>query len=277
MDRPAPLAVAKDVTRALQEDIGPGDCTAMLIPQKNVLQTILISREAAVLCGQDWFEETFRQLQADIIIEWSASDGDAIAENQEICRIEGFARAVLSGERTAINFLQTLSGTATHARRYVDAVKGTGVTILDTRKTLPGLRLAQKYAVRCGGAMNHRVGLFDAILIKENHISAAGSIRAAVSEALSLYPDLLLEVEVENLDQLEEASDAGAQRALLDNFGTDQLNQAVAVFKGRIGLEASGGIDLETVRDIAETGVDYISVGAITKSVLATDFSMRFV
>lgn len=277
MDRPAPLAVAKDVTRALQEDIGSGDCTAMLIPPGNMLQTILISREAAVLCGQAWFEETFRQLQADIVIEWSASDGDAIAVDQEICRIKGLARTVLSGERTAINFLQTLSGTATHARRYVDAVKGTGVTILDTRKTLPGLRLAQKYAVRCGGASNHRVGLFDAILIKENHISAAGSIKAAVIEALRLYPDLLLEVEVENLEQLEEACDSGAQRALLDNFGNDQLIKAVAGFKDRIGLEASGGIDLETIRDIAETGVDFISVGAITKSVLATDFSMRFV
>ena len=197
--------------------------------------------------------------------------------DQEICRLQGPARSILSGERTALNFLQTLSGTATSARRYVDAVAGTDAIILDTRKTVPGLRLAQKYAVRCGGASNHRIGLFDAILIKENHISAAGSITAAVKAALDLYPDLLLEVEVENLEQLEEARSAGAQRVLLDNFTLEALQTAVDRFKGQIGLEASGGINLETVRAVAETGVDFISTGDITKSVRAVDFSMRFV
>lgn len=269
--------VVDEVARALEEDIGSGDCTAMLIPGANELQTRLVCRERAVLCGKPWFEETFRQLDTGIAINWFAGDGDTISANQEICRIEGPARALLSGERTAINFLQTLSGTATRARQYVDAVAGTGVTILDTRKTLPGLRLAQKYAVRCGGAENHRTGLFDAILIKENHISAAGSISAAVKEAHRKFPDLLCEVEVENLEQLEQACLAGAQRALLDNFDNDQLTGAVTRYKGKIGLEASGGVTLETIRQTAVTGVDFISVGDITKSVRATDFSMRFV
>ena len=277
MDHPSPKVVTDDVARALAEDIRDGDRTAELIPAENSLQTQLISRERAVLAGQAWFEETFRQLHCDISVDWFAIDGEAISIDQEICCVTGNARGVLSGERTAINFLQTLSGTATQARRYVDAVEGTGVIILDTRKTLPGLRLAQKYAVRCGGAQNHRVGLFDAILVKENHISAAGSIGAAVKNALQLYPLLLLEVEVENLDQLEEAHAAGAQRALLDNFSNSQLRTAVERFKGKIGLEASGGISLESIRETALTGVDFISVGDLTKSVRATDFSMRFV
>jgi nicotinate-nucleotide pyrophosphorylase (carboxylating) len=269
--------VADDVARALEEDIRGGDCTAALIPASNTLQTRLLSREPAVLAGCAWFDETFRQLQADVVVEWSSNDGELLSTDQEICRVSGNARAVLSGERTAINFLQTLSGTATQARRYVDAVEGTGVIILDTRKTLPGLRLAQKYAVRCGGAQNHRVGLFDAILIKENHISAAGSIKAAVQAAARLYPDLLLEVEVENLEQLEEAHACGAQRALLDNFSHSQLRAAVERFSGDIGLEASGGVTLDTIRETALTGIDYISVGDLTKSVTATDFSMRFI
>lgn len=277
MDHPSPKVVTDDVARALEEDIRDGDCTAELIPAENSLQTRLVSRETAVLAGQAWFEETFRQLHCDISVDWFASDGEAISIDQEICCVTGNARGVLSGERTAINFLQTLSGTATQARRYVDAVEGTGVIILDTRKTLPGLRLAQKYAVRCGGAQNHRVGLFDAILVKENHISAAGSISAAVKNALRLYPHLLLEVEVENLEQLEEAHAAGAQRALLDNFSNNQLRTAVERFRGKIGLEASGGISLDTIRETALTGVDFISVGDLTKSVKATDFSMRFV
>ena len=277
MRPPSPGLVSSDVTRALQEDMGAGDCTASLIPPTAFLQTSLVCREAAILSGRAWFEESFFQLQPDVSIEWFADDGDTLTPDQEICLINGNARAVLSGERTAINFLQTLSGTATQARRYVDAVAGTGVTILDTRKTIPGLRLAQKYAVRCGGARNHRVGLFDAILIKENHISAAGTISMAVSEARRLYPDLLLEVEVENPGQLEEAHRSGAARALLDNFSLDLLQEAVARFKGKISLEASGGIDLQTIRGVAETGVDFISVGDITKSVRATDFSMRFV
>jgi nicotinate-nucleotide pyrophosphorylase (carboxylating) len=276
--RPPPQqVVADDVRRALREDLGEGDCTASLIPDKNVLRTRIICRDNAVLCGRPWLEQTFHQLDAGITITWQINDGDTMQPDQEICRLQGPARPILSGERTALNFLQTLSGTATCARRYTEAVAGTGAIILDTRKTIPGLRLAQKYAVRCGGASNHRIGLFDAILIKENHISAAGSITAAVTEALHLYPDLLLEVEVENLEQLEQAHSAGAQRVLLDNFALDDLKTAVDRFKGRIGLEASGGIDLKTVRSVAETGVDFISTGDITKSVQAVDFSMRIV
>jgi nicotinate-nucleotide pyrophosphorylase (carboxylating) len=277
MHPPPQQVVADDVRRALREDLGEGDCTASLIPDNNILQTRIICRDNAVLSGQPWLEQTFRQLDAGITITWQINDGDTMQPDQEICRLQGPARSILSGERTALNFLQTLSGTATSTRRYTEAVAGTGAIILDTRKTIPGLRLAQKYAVRCGGASNHRIGLFDAILIKENHISAAGSITAAVTEALHLYPDLLLEVEVENLEQLEEAHSAGAQRALLDNFALDDLTAAVDRFKGRIGLEASGGIDLKTVRSVAETGVDFISTGDITKSVQAVDFSMRFV
>ena len=252
-------------------------CAYALIPVDARLQTVVISRESAVLSGRPWFAETFRQLDRGVQVQWEAEDGARIERDQAVCRLQGPARAILSGERTALNFLQTLCGTATEARRYVDAVAGTQAIILDTRKTLPGLRLAQKYAVRCGGASNHRIGLFDAILIKENHISAAGSITAAVSQAIERYPDLLLEVEVENTDQLEEAMRAGAQRVLLDNFSLPNLKTAVQQFQGRIELEASGGVDLQSVRAIAETGVDFISAGAITKSVRATDFSMRFV
>jgi nicotinate-nucleotide pyrophosphorylase (carboxylating) len=277
-DVPLPPAevVSGDVARALHEDLGDGDKTAQLIPPDAVLQTRVISREPAVLSGSPWFDETFRQLDNAVQVAWQARDGDAIRENQQVCELRGPARAILSGERTALNFLQTLSGTATRANRYVEAVAGTGCIILDTRKTLPGLRLAQKYAVRCGGARNHRVGLFDAILIKENHIAAAGSISAAVRRALEYGQGLLLEVEVENLEQLEEALRAGAQRALLDNFSLTDLGIAVERCKGRIELEASGGITLESVRAVATSGVDFISVGAITKSVRATDFSMRF-
>jgi len=268
--------VAADVLRALREDLGAGDCTAELISADTRLETLVISREPAVLCGGPWFEETFRQLDEAVSVHWQAHDGDRIHKDQEICRLSGPARPILSGERTALNFLQTLSGTATQARHYVDAVAGTGATILDTRKTLPGLRLAQKYAVRCGGARNHRVGLFDAILIKENHIAAAGSITGAVRQASRLYPELLLEVEVESAEQLEEALQAGAQRVLLDNFSIRDLAATVERYRGRIELEASGGIDLQTVRAVAETGVDFISTGDLTKSVRATDFSMRF-
>ena len=274
---PPPETVAADVSRALREDVGDGDRTAALIPADTLLETRVISREAAVLSGSPWFVETFRQTDSAVRLSWQASDGDLIRRDQELCRLKGPARAILTGERTALNFLQTLSGTATQAHRYVEAVAGTGAVILDTRKTLPGLRLAQKYAVRCGGARNHRAGLFDAILIKENHISAAGSIATAVRQALQQNAGLLIEVEVENLDQLEEAWEAGAQRALLDNFSLQTLSIAVDRFKGRVELEASGGIDLQTVRAVAETGVDFISTGAITKSVQATDFSMRFV
>ena len=273
---PSPEVVAADVRRALAEDLGDGDRTAALVPAGQRLDTRVVCRETAVLCGAPWFSETFRQLDPGVQLSWRASEGQVIRRDEEVCRLSGPARSLLSGERTALNFLQTLSGTATEARRFVDAIAGTGATILDTRKTLPGLRQAQKYAVRCGGAQNHRIGLFDAILIKENHIAAAGSIGAAVAAAQRLYADLLLEVEVENLEQLEEACVAGARRALLDNFSLRQLKEAVAAYRGRIELEASGGVDLRSVRAVAETGVDFISAGAITKSVQATDYSMRF-
>ena len=272
---PADRAVAADVSRALREDLGDGDPTAALIPPDRRFITRVVCRESAILCGRPWFDETFRQLDPSVRLDWRAEDGDAVAPEQEICRLEGAARSILSGERTALNFLQTLSGTATRTRGFVDAVAGTGAVILDTRKTLPGLRLAQKYAVRCGGGSNHRIGLFDAILIKENHIAAAGSITAAVDAAQRQSPGLLLEVEVETLEQLEEACRAGATRVLLDNFDARMLETAVAGFRGRIELEASGGIDLESVRAVAEAGVDFISVGAITKHLQATDFSMR--
>jgi len=274
---PDATVVADDVARALAEDVGDGDRTADLVPAANHLATRVICRETAVLAGRAWFDETFRQLDAKVRVAWSADDGDALGPGLEVCRLDGPARSILTGERTALNFLQTLSGTATRTRRYVDAVAGTGVVVLDTRKTLPGLRRAQKYAVLCGGGANHRIGLFDAILVKENHIAAAGSVTAAVQAARTLHPGLLLEVEVETLAQLDEALAAGAQRALLDNFPLDRLREAVQRVGGRIGLEASGGIDLETIRAVAETGVDFISTGDLTKSVRAVDFSMRFI
>lgn len=274
---PVPSVVLTDVQRALEEDVGPGDCTAGLVPADQALETRVICREHAVLAGTAWFDETFRQLDNGVRVDWKKVDGDRMAPDEEICRLRGTARSILTGERTALNFLQTLSGTATRTRAYADAVEGTGAVVLDTRKTIPGLRLAQKYAVLCGGGSNHRIGLYDAILVKENHISAAGSITAAVKEAKRAYPSLLLEVEVENLEQLDEAYKAGAQRVLLDNFPREMLLEAVQRHKGEIGLEASGGIELDTIRDVAETGVDFISTGDITKSVRAVDFSMRFV
>jgi nicotinate-nucleotide pyrophosphorylase (carboxylating) len=276
MRAPPAQQVSDEVARALAEDIGTGDCTAALIPEGQVLSTRVLCRDEAVLCGRPWFDETFRQLNGTVTIEWRLEDGARMQPDSEVCCLQGPARTLLSGERTALNFLQTLSGTASAARRFADAVAGTSAVILDTRKTLPGLRLAQKYAVRCGGASNHRIGLFDAFLVKENHIAAAGSISAAVREAHRLHPGLLLEVEVESLEQLEEASAAGAGRVLLDNFDLGLLKQAVARYKGRIELEASGGITLHNVRSVAETGVDFISIGAITKDVQAVDFSMRF-
>jgi len=227
------------------------------------------------LCGRDWFDEVFRQLDAGVTVDWYAADGDALQAGQRVGELNGPARSVLSGERCALNFLQTLSATATLASRYVAAVDGTGATILDTRKTIPGLRLAQKYAVRCGGAANHRVGLYDAILIKENHIRAAGSVSAAL-KAAAVQQGVMIEIEVENLDELDEALAAGARRILLDNFDLVSLAEAVARTHGAAELEASGGVNLETVRGIAETGVDYISVGQLTKDISATDFSMLF-
>jgi nicotinate-nucleotide pyrophosphorylase (carboxylating) len=234
-----------------------------------------------VLCGQAWFGRVFQQLDPQVAIEWRKHDGDHLAPDDLICRLTGPARSLLTGERTALNFLQTLSGTATATRTFVEAVAGTGAQILDTRKTIPGLRLAQKYAVTCGGGQNHRIGLFDGMLIKENHIIAAGGIAAAVKRGRQAAPDAMIEVEVENLTQVSEALSAGADRLLLDNFNLDQLERAVQLRNDAgnldIKLEASGGIDLASLRDIARTGVDLISVGALTKHVRAVDFSMRFV
>jgi len=240
----------------------------------------VISRDTAVLCGRDWFDEAFRQLDAGIAIDWSCADGDAVTADSTVCRIKGKARAVLTAERTALNFLQTLSATATAAARFVKAVAGTGTVILDTRKTIPGFRAAQKYAVCCGGASNHRLGLHDAILIKENHIAALGSIEAAVSKARAAAGRKLVEVEVETMEQVEAALRSAADRLLLDNFSLEMLRSAVALKKNlaaRQTLEASGGVTLANVRAIAETGVDYISVGSITKNIAAVDFSLRIV
>ena len=277
--KPPAEVIERQVTEALAEDIGGGDLTAALIPADARAAARVIARETAVLCGQDWFDAVFRQLDAGVTVTWEAADGDAVGEDQTLCRLQGPARVLLSGERTALNFLQTLSATATRAARYVEAVAGTGARILDTRKTIPGLRLAQKYAVTCGGASNHRIGLFDAILIKENHIAAAGSIEAALAEARRLAADrggVEIEIEVEDLAQLEAALAAGARRVLLDNFDLARLREAVRLNAGRARLEASGGVNLETVRAIAETGVDDISVGEITKDIRAVDLSMRF-
>lgn len=273
---PSPLDVQESVRRALAEDVGGGDLTAALIPAGEISAARVISREPAVLCGTAWFDAVFHSLDPSTEIIWNARDGDRIHPNQVLCTLRGSSRTLLTGERTALNFLQTLSGTATAARCYVDAVQGSKTRILDTRKTLPGLRAAQKYAVRCGGGHNHRMGLYDGILIKENHIMAAGSIMRAVAAARAQAQRVMVEVEVETLDELREALEAGADRLLLDNFGLDQLREAVAIAAGRAELEASGGITLENVRAVAETGVDFISIGSITKHLRAVDLSMRF-
>ena len=273
---PAASIIRGQVSAALAEDVGPGDQTAALIPQDAVTTAQVVSRQSAVLCGINWFDEVFRQLDSGIEVSWSAQDGDAINRDLLLCVLQGNTRALLTGERTALNYLQTLSGTATQAQQYADAVQGTGVRILDTRKTLPGMRLQQKYAVTCGGCHNHRIGLYDAILIKENHIMAAGSILAAVEAAQSAAPDLEIEVEVEDLDELEQALNAGVQRLLLDNFDPDRLREAVRINRGRARLEASGGVSLGSILAIAATGIDDISVGALTKDVEAVDLSMRF-
>jgi nicotinate-nucleotide pyrophosphorylase (carboxylating) len=271
-----PNDIAADVQRALAEDLGSGDLTAALVDAGAQACGRVISRESAVLCGSAWFDEVFRQLDDRTQVSWDSQDGESINSGQVLCTLAGPARGLLSGERTALNFLQTLSGTATSARMYSEAVKGTCTVILDTRKTLPGLRNAQKYAVRCGGASNHRMGLFDGILIKENHIMAAGGIAAAITAARRQHMQLTVEVEVETLQQLHEALDAGADIALLDNFDLDGMREAVRINAGRIKLEASGGIDLTQLKAVAETGVDYISIGALTKHLRAIDMSMRF-
>jgi nicotinate-nucleotide pyrophosphorylase (carboxylating) len=265
------------VARAIAEDIGDGDITAALIPPGATATAQIITREDGVLCGIPWAEAAFRALDPACALTRGASDGDRIDSGQLLLTVAGSARALLTAERTALNFLQTLSGTATRCRRYADLVAGSGVRLLDTRKTLPGLRLAQKYAVRCGGCHNHRTGLFDAFLIKENHIAAAGGISAAVAAARRLAPERLLEVEVENAGELEQALAAGVDRILLDNFTLEALRDAVATTSGRTELEASGNVTVDTLPAIAATGVDYVSIGALTKDFVALDLSMRVV
>ena len=273
-----PANLASQVEAALREDIGSGDVTAALVPAAQQVHGSAITREAAVLCGRAWAEDTFGRLDPRVRLSWRAADGDRLTAGQEIFAIAGPARAVLTGERTALNFLQLLSATATATRQFVDAVAGTGCRILDTRKTLPGLRSAQKYAVRCGGGENHRMGLYDRILIKENHIAAAGSISGAIAAAHMSNPQITLEVEVESLAELEEALNANAGIIMLDEFSLEDLRAAVALKRARgsaVKLEASGSVSLESARAIAATGVDYISIGALTKHVRAVDLSMR--
>ncbi|BDZ72698.1 MULTISPECIES: carboxylating nicotinate-nucleotide diphosphorylase [Methylophaga] len=277
IENPLPAAfIASQVKLSLLEDIGQEDLTANLIPADAVASATLITREDATLCGMQWFNSVFEQLDASISVNWKAQDGDRVKANSILCELHGPARSLLTGERTAMNFLQTLSATATLSSVYADAVSGLPVKILDTRKTIPGWRVAQKYAVKCGGCFNHRVGLYDGILIKENHIMAAGSIERAVHQAKALSANVPIEVEVESLAELKQALVAGADIILLDNFTIDDLKQAVTLNKGQSELEASGGITLGNIRSIAETGVDRISVGALTKDIKAVDLSMRF-
>ena len=271
-----PADLESAVRRAMEEDIGSGDLTASLIARETTGHATVLCREPAVLCGAPWFDKVFELIDDRVSVEWRAAEGDEIAAGGVVCELDGPARALVSGERTALNFLQTLSGTATVTRRFVNAISHTSTKLLDTRKTLPGMRLAQKYAVRCGHGHNHRVGLFDGILIKENHIVAAGSIANAVRSMREAHGDRMIEVEVENLEELGQAIDAGADVLLLDNFSLADMRRAVALAAGKVELEASGGVDLDSVRAVAETGVDYLSVGALTKHVHAIDFSMRF-
>lgn len=266
--------VESDVSKALDEDVGTGDVTASLIPEDANAHATVISRENAVLCGVPWFEACFRQCDPAVEIVWQAAEGDEIGASDVLCTIHGNARALLSAERCALNFLQLLSGIATKTRRFAKAVSGTRAQVMDTRKTLPGLRYAQKYAVRVGGGRNQRMGLYDAILIKENHIAACGGVRRALEEAARV-PDVSVQIEVESMAELDEALAAGAKLILLDNFDVDGLRRAVEFTAGRATLEASGGVNLDTVREIAETGVDRISIGCLTKDVDAVDLSMR--
>ena len=269
--------ITADVTLALREDVGGGDLTARLVPAGKAAKARLMTRQSGVLCGTGWFRRTFEELDPDVEIFWHHADGDDIVANTSLCEIEGEARALLTAERTAMNFVQLLSGVATRTRQFVRAVDGTRARIYDTRKTLPGLRIAQKYAVRTGGGQNHRIGLYDGILLKENHLVAAGGVKPAVEAALHEVPEgAFVQVEVENLDQLREALAAGARLILLDNFDLPKMREAVAITGKRAELEASGGVSLKTVRAVAETGVHRISVGALTKDVVALDLSLRF-
>ncbi|MGM3174541.1 carboxylating nicotinate-nucleotide diphosphorylase [Dickeya lacustris] len=273
--------IPTSVSLALREDLGgevnqEHDITAQLLPAETMASAVIITREAGVFCGQRWLDEVFRQLGGNITIDWQVQDGDALTANQVLCQLHGVSRILLTGERTALNFLQTLSGVATEVSRYVAQLTGTRTRLLDTRKTVPGLRTALKYAVLCGGGSNHRLGLADAFLIKENHIIAAGSIKQAVEKALQLRSDVPVEVEVETLNELQHALDAGADIIMLDNFTLAAIREAVTLTNGRALLEVSGNVTLQTLADYAATGVDYISVGALTKHVRALDLSMRF-
>jgi len=269
--------IREDVARALAEDVGTGDVTASLLPATVNARARVVTREPAVLSGTAWFDECFHQIDREVRIQWNARDGDRLASGQIVCEIEGRARSLLTAERSGLNFLQTLSAVATKTRAFVDAVAGTKAAILDTRKTLPGLRVALKYAVRCGGGTNHRMGLYDGVLIKENHIAAAGGIGPVLAQAKKVAPQVPIEIEVENIDQLKQSIAAGAKLILLDNFDLAGFREAVRVTAARATLEASGGVNLDTVRAIAETGVDRISIGALTKDIRAVDLSMRFV
>lgn len=268
-------AFEANIRAALEEDVGSGDVTGLLVPEKEFVKAHVVVREAAVLCGAPWFEAVMKQLDARIRIEWRYAEGDVMRADSEVCAIEAPARALLTAERAALNFLQLLSGVATATRDYVNLVVGTQARILDTRKTLPGLRLAQKYAVRVGGGDNQRLALYDGILIKENHIAAAGGVKAAMQAALALNAGVTIQIEVENMTQLEQALAAGATSILLDNFSLEMMREAVALSKGRALLEGSGGVNRDSVRAIAETGVDRISIGSLTKDVRATDYSLR--
>ncbi len=268
--------IEHDIRNALEEDLGDGDITARLVPQDRIWKASVYTSESAILCGRNWFDAVFRHMDNSIDVRWYSADGDSVKPHQVVCTLKGPARGLLSGERTALNFLQTLSGTATIANKYARQVDGLHTRILDTRKTIPGLRRAQKYAVRRGGCHNHRLGLYDAFLIKENHIMAAGSITEAVKTAQAIGKGLPVEVEVENNEELRQALQAGADRILLDNFTIEEVREAVTITNRTAELEASGGITLGNLRAYAETGVDYISVGALTKDVHAIDLSMRF-
>ena len=270
--RVLPADIASTVRRALNEDLGTGDLTAKLVPQGAASAAAVLCRDSAILCGVAWFSEVFRQLDEGVSISWRCEDGDAVKPGQTVCTLSGSTRSLLSGERTALNFLQLLSGTATTTREHVTAIAHTATRLLDTRKTLPGLRSAQKYAVLCGGGTNHRMGLYDAMLIKENHIRASGSITGALEQAKTTHR--YMEIEVENEQELEEALTAGADAVLLDNFTLDQVRRAVQLNDGRARLEVSGGVDFADLAALAATGVDFISVGALTKNVRAIDFSM---
>ncbi len=277
MTLPSGHYIREQVQQALSEDIGSGDLTAALVPETETVSAVVICRQAAVIAGRAWVDEVFRQLDPSISLQWHCDDADSVEPGAVLFEVTGNARQLLTGERTALNFLQTLSAVATRTRQFVDIVADTGVNILDTRKTIPGLRLALKYAVTCGGGVNHRVGLYDAILLKENHIAAAGSIAAALQQAqLTAKPDVDIEIEVESIEEMQQALAAGSRHMLLDNFSLEELREAVRQNLDRARLEASGNVNLNTVLAIAQTGINDISVGELTKNITAVDLSMRF-